>query len=202
MEEKQLDLRGLVCADRAERIRAALAETGLESLRIVVDDDAKADHARDTAERLGWAAAVQRQGAEVHVILTRDKNGTPVPAPAAALQPSGRPPRVVGFITSSVLGVGDEQLGRVLMRAFVKTLKELDPLPERLIFVNSGVRLTTSGSELIADLRELESCGVRILSCGTCLDYYQLKDSLEVGTVTNMYEIVTSLAASDRVLKP
>jgi len=202
MEEKQLDLRGLVCADRAERIRAALAESGLESLRIVVDDDAKADHARDTAERLGWSAAVQRQGAEVHVVLTRGKSGTPAPAPAAALQPSGHPPCVVGFITSSVLGVGDEQLGRVLMRAFVKTLKELDPLPERLIFVNSGVRLTTRGSELIADLRELESRGVRILSCGTCLDYYQLKDALEVGAVTNMYETVTALAAADRVLKP
>jgi len=77
MEEKQLDLRGLVCADRAERIRAALAESGLESLPIVVDDDAKADHARDTAERLGWSAAVQRQEAEIHVILTRGKSGTP-----------------------------------------------------------------------------------------------------------------------------
>ena len=98
--------------------------------------------------------------------------------------------------------MGDEQLGRVLMRAFVKTLKELDPLPERLIFVNSAVRLTTKGSELIADLRELESRGVRILSCGTCLDYYQLKDVLEIGTVTNMHEIVTSLIAADRVLKP
>jgi len=202
MEEKQLDVRGLICADRAERIRAALAESGLESLRIVVDDDAKADHARDTAAPLGWAAAVQRRGAEVHVVLTRDKRGTPAPAPGVALQPNGRPLRVVGYITSSVLGVGDEQLGRVLMRAFVKTLKELDPLPERLLFVNNGVRLTTNGSELIADLRELESRGVRILSCGTCLDYYQLQDALEIGVVTNMHDIVTSLIAADRVLKP
>lgn len=202
MEEKQLDLRGLICADRAERIRAALAESGLESLRIVVDDDAKADHARDTAAPLGWAAAVQRRGAEVHVVLTRDKSETPAPAPGVALQPTGRPLRVVGYITSSVLGVGDEQLGRVLMRAFLKTLKELDPLPERLLFVNNGVRLTTNGSELIADLRELESRGVRILSCGTCLDYYQLQDALEIGVVTNMHDIVTSLIAADRVLKP
>ncbi|NLF71849.1 MAG: sulfurtransferase-like selenium metabolism protein YedF [Candidatus Anammoximicrobium sp.] len=199
---KQLDLRGLVCADRAEHIRAALAESGLESLDIVVDDDAKADHARDTAAPLGWSAAVPRQGAEVHVILTRDRSATPVPTPAAALPTTGRSPRVVGYIASSVLGVGDEQLGRVLMRAFVKTLKELDPLPERLIFVNSGVRLTTKGSELIADLRELESRGVRILSCGTCLDYYQLKDALEIGTATNMHETVTALAEADRVLKP
>lgn len=118
------------------------------------------------------------------------------------MQAAGQPLRVVGFITASVLGVGDEQLGRILMRAFIKTLKELNPLPERLIFVNSGVRLTTEGSELIADLRELEARGVRMLSCGTCLDYYQLKDALAVGTVTNMFEIVTSLVAADRVLRP
>lgn len=118
------------------------------------------------------------------------------------MQSAGQPLRVVGFITASVLGMGDEQLGRILMRSFIKTLKELNPLPERLIFVNSGVRLTTEGSELIADLRELEAHGVRMLSCGTCLDYYQLKDALAVGTVTNMFEIVTSLVAADRVLRP
>lgn len=203
MAEKQIDLRGLICADRAERIRAVLAEPGVEALRIIVDDDAKADHARDTAARLGWAAAAQRQGAEVHVVLTRSENAAPVAAPAVAPQQAvGQPLRVVGFITSSVMGVGDEQLGRVLMRAFIKTLKELNPLPERLIFVNSGVRLTTPGSELLADLRELEGRGVRITSCGTCLDYYHLQDSLQVGTVTNMHEIATSLVAADRVLKP
>jgi selenium metabolism protein YedF len=81
-------------------------------------------------------------------------------------------------------------------------LKELDPLPERVFFVNSGVRLTTRGSALLGDLRELEQRGVRLLSCGTCLDYYHLQDALEIGTVTNMYDIAAALVAADRVLKP
>ena len=202
MREEQIDLRGLICADRAERIGVALAEPGLESLCVLVSDDAKADHARDTAARLGWTATIQPQGADRLVMLTRSGKPAPVAAPATSPPATGRPLRVLGFITSPVRGVGDEPLGRILMRAFIKTLKELQPLPDQLIFVNSGVRLTTKGSELTADLRELESRGVRILSCGTCLDYYQLKDALEVGTVTNMHEIVTSLVAADRVLKP
>lgn len=202
MAEQHLDLRGLICADRAERIRKALGEPGLDTLRVVVDDDAKADHARDTAGRLGWAAAIERQGAEVQVVLSRSASGVPAAAPAIAVRSAGQPLRVVGYITSCVLGVGDEQLGRILMRAFIKTLKDLDPLPEKLFFVNSGVRLTTRGSELIADLRELEGRGVRMLSCGTCLDYYHLNDALEVGAVTNIFAIATSLVAADRVLKP
>jgi selenium metabolism protein YedF len=179
-----------------------LAESGLESLRVVVSDDAKADHARDTAARLGWSATIRQQETDRLVVLTRSGKPAPVAGPALAPHATGQPLRVVGFITSNVMGVGDEQLGRILMRAFVKTLKELNPLPAQLVFANSGVRLTTKGSDLIADLRELESRGVRILSCGTCLDYYQLMDALEVGTVTNMYEMTVALVAADRVLKP
>ena len=202
MAEQYLDLRGLICADRAERIRAALGAPGLEALRVVVDDDAKADHARDTAGRLGWVAVIEHQGADVHVVLRRSESGAPEAATALAARPAGEPLRVVVYVSSSLMGVGDEQLGRILMRAFIKTLKELDPLPEKLLFVNSGVRLTTQGSELIADLRDLEGRGVRILSCGTCLDYYHLNEALQVGTATNIFEITTSLVAADRVLKP
>ena len=90
---------------------------------------------------------------------------------------------------------------------FVKTLKELDPRPERMIFANSGVRVTTEGSppaggsDLIDDLKALERSGVEILSCGTCLDYYGLVDSLRVGRASNMYEIASSLLGAERVVK-
>lgn len=213
MPEKQLDLRGLICADRAEQIRAALAEPGLDSLRVVVDDQAKADHAQRTAAAVGWAAEIQPQSEGFHVLLrpAATASGTfaagtatvaPAVAPASEPQREGHSLQFVVYLNSSELGVGDEQLGRILMRAFIKTLKELDPLPKCVFFVNSGVRLTTRGSELLGDLRELERRGVRLLSCGTCLDYYHLQEALEIGTVTNMYDIAAALVAADRVLKP
>jgi selenium metabolism protein YedF len=116
--------------------------------------------------------------------------------------PPAAAPRVVVLVASDLFGIGDEPLGRVLVRAFVKTLREIQPLPQRLIFVNAGVRLTTEGSDLLADLAALAEAGVEVVSCGTCLDYYELADRLRVGTVTNMYDIVSSLAAADRVIRP
>lgn len=108
----------------------------------------------------------------------------------------------VVFIASHELGTGDPELGPVLMRMFILTLKESDPLPAAMIFVNSGVRLTTAGSLLLGDLRDLEARGVEVLSCGTCLDFYQLKDELQAGTVTTMRRIVGLLSCAERVIRP
>jgi sulfur relay (sulfurtransferase) complex TusBCD TusD component (DsrE family) len=91
------------------------------------------------------------------------------------------------------------------MNAFIKTLKEVAPAPATVIFANSGIYLTTEGSELIEDIRTLEEQGVEILSCGTCLDYYDVyynhsKEPI-VGKASNMYEIVQALISSDRIVK-
>ena len=58
------------------------------------------------------------------------------------------------------------------------------------------------GSPALEDLKSLEAQGVEIMSCGTCLDYYGLKDKLVVGNVTNMYNIVETQAKAAKVIKP
>ena len=88
------------------------------------------------------------------------------------------------------------------MKSFVVTLKELKPLPWRIIFMNGGVRMAADGSEVLPYLQELENLGVEVLSCGTCLDFFHLKEKVRVGRVSNMYEIINSLADSTSVLKP
>ena len=79
------------------------------------------------------------------------------------------------------------------MKAYLKTLAEVCPLPETIVFLNSGVNLSVEGSEALGALRELEGMGVEILSCGTCLDYYKVKDKLAVGQVSNMYTIAEKM---------
>ena len=111
-------------------------------------------------------------------------------------------PRVVAFIASDRFGEGDPELGRILMRAFIKTVGELEPRPGKLIFANGGVRLTTEGSDLLPDLAALADQGIEIISCGTCLDFFGLVDRLEVGVASNMYEIAQALVEADRVVKP
>lgn len=97
------------------------------------------------------------------------------------------------LITTDSLGRGREELGKILMSNFIVTIKESPVLPEKIIFLNSGVFLAIKGSPVLEELEQLESLGVGILSCGTCLDYYQIKDNLAVGTITNMYDTVESL---------
>ncbi|OHB69887.1 MAG: hypothetical protein A2V70_02365 [Planctomycetes bacterium RBG_13_63_9] len=122
--------------------------------------------------------------------------------PAPSCQAPAAGPRVVAMVASDRFGEGEEELGRILMRAFIKTLKDVDPRPGKVIFANAGVRLTTEGSDLIDDIRALESGGVEIISCGTCLDYYRLLDKLQVGVASNMYEIASTLVQADRIVRP
>jgi selenium metabolism protein YedF len=75
------------------------------------------------------------------------------------------------------------------MRAFLYTLTESEALPARIILMNGGVKLAVEGSDSLINLRRLAERGVEILACGTCLEFYQLKDALAVGRVSNMYEI-------------
>jgi len=106
------------------------------------------------------------------------------------------------YIDNCCMGSGDEKLGSILMKAFLKTLPELNTLPKTIIFVNNGVFLTTIDSPELETIKSLESAGCTILVCGTCLDFYHLKDKLALGQVSNMFEIATLLTGSDKVVTP
>ena len=100
------------------------------------------------------------------------------------------------------MGTGNDELGKVLIKGFIYAVTQLDTLPKKMLFYNGGATLTTEGSDSIEDLKSLEAQGVEILTCGTCLDYYHLKDKLVVGGVTNMYSIVESMAEAGKIIRP
>lgn len=100
------------------------------------------------------------------------------------------------------MGSGNDELGKVLIKGFIFAVSQLDVLPKKMLFYNGGVMLTTEGSPALEDLKKLEAQGVEILSCGTCLDYYKRKDVLKVGGVTNMYDIVSSMAEAGKIIRP
>jgi selenium metabolism protein YedF len=182
--------------------RKAMLEVGVDVVRVRVDRDAPAENIQRMARSQGWETQESREGDEIHLTLSRGElPSETAETPAAERRCSGGGPKVVVFVASDLFGVGDEPLGRVLMRAFVKTMKELDTQPTKVIFANAGVRLTTAGSDLVEDLQALEREGVQVMSCGTCLDYYHLADSLQVGISSNMFEIATALVEADRVVK-
>ena len=204
MKAKHVDARGLACPQPVVLARKAILESGVEKVCVVVDNDVSAENVQRMATSQGWDVSVEKMEEELHLTLSKGEppRAAATGQPARCAEAPAESSQVVVLVTSNLFGTGEAELGRILMRAFIKTLKDLDPLPQKIIFANSGVRLTTAGSDLIDDLRELESGGVEILSCGTCLDYYGLLDSLEVGTKSNMYEIASSLVEADRVVGP
>lgn len=104
------------------------------------------------------------------------------------------------FISSDKIGEGDIELGKILMKGFVYTLTETKPYPKYIILVNSGVNLSTGNEDTIENLKKLENFGVEIVSCGTCLDFYNLKESLKVGRVSNMYDILEIMKNTDKTI--
>lgn len=110
--------------------------------------------------------------------------------------------KTVVVVSADHMGEGSEELGRILIKGFLFALTQQEHLPSTVLFYNGGAKLTTEGSASLEDLKTLEANGVEILTCGTCLDYYGLKDKLEVGGVTNMYVIVEKQMQADLVLRP
>lgn len=104
------------------------------------------------------------------------------------------------FVNSERIGEGDDTLGGKLMASFFYALVRAEDRPGTVVFMNGGVRLTCKGSPTLDDLRLLAADGVTVLSCGTCLDYYGLKDKLAVGVVGNMNDTVSLLMAADDVV--
>lgn len=91
------------------------------------------------------------------------------------------------------MGKDNAELGKILMKSFIYTVSETSPYPKTLIFYNEGVRLTCEDSQVLDDIKKLEDLGVEIISCGTCLDYLNLKENLKVGSISNMYTIYEKL---------
>ena len=130
--------------------------------------------------------------------------GTPAAqeeASEAVCHPDKRDNTVV-VIASDKMGSGNDELGKVLIKGFIYALSQLPKLPSTVIFYNGGATIPVEGSVSLEDLKNLEAQGVQIMTCGTCLDYYNLKDKLAVGSVTNMYAIVETLSNASKILRP
>ena len=115
---------------------------------------------------------------------------------------TARSENIVLVLSSDKMGEGDEKLGHTLMKGFIYALTEQDVLPKTILLYNNGAKLSVEGSDSLADLKLLESQGVEILTCGTCLNYYGLSEKLAVGTVTNMYVIAEKKMKASMIIQP
>jgi len=106
------------------------------------------------------------------------------------------------YINSSTLGQGDENLGNKLMVSFLKSLIKNNTRIHAVFCVNSGAFLTCQNPETIALFKELNQKGAVISTCGTCLDFYGLRDQLQVGEAGSMDLAITLMQQADQVIRP
>lgn len=104
------------------------------------------------------------------------------------------------FIGKEIIGAGNEELGKSLMKMFFYTISEGEDLPKAILFMNDGVKVPTLNEQAIEHLKDLEAKGVEILTCGACLNFYKLEDNLKVGKVSNMYDITNTMKESSKVI--
>lgn len=191
---KTIDCRNMACPLPVVTVKRALEETPGEALQVFLDDGAPRENVARFAVNRGFAVTETAVDGGVALVITGD--GSPVTVGSGtAVGPT------VMLIASDRLGDGPEELGRLLMKNFIITLLELERLPDRILFVNSGVLLATDGSEVVEALEKLGDRGVEILSCGICLDYFHRRNKLRAGEVTNMFAIAESLLSAGSVVR-
>jgi selenium metabolism protein YedF len=150
-------------------------------------------------EKLGHTVQAELKGDGIYLHI-RDEGTAPVELQVGKAEPAEGP--LVLVVPSEYMGRGEhDELGHILVRAFFHTLGEVEPLPQRIVFYNSGVKLVAQGSPVMEDLCALSEQGIEILACGTCLEYYGLKDELAVGEISNMYTIAETMLGAGRVIK-
>ena len=188
-----IDCRGLACPQPVVTTKKALDQIEEGNLIVIVNNAVSSNNVERFVLSQGCSVEVEEKGGEFHLHIRKAK---------IAEESKRRGQKVVVYVNSQFLGVGEEALGTILIRSFFKTLLDSETMPFRMIFINSGVRLTSEGSEVLETLKSLSEKGVEILSCGTCLDFYGLKEKVKVGMTSNMYDIVQSLMEADRLIRP
>lgn len=203
---KTVDARGLACPQPVIRAKEALKEMKDGTLEILVSEEIAVQNLMKLGNYSNMKPSSEKLGEKEFKVVFHVDGDAAETAVAGdgpeTCQPDAVKKGLVAVVSSDRMGDGDDALGHILMKSFLYTLTKLEAYPETVLFYNGGVRLTTEGSESIGDLKDLEAQGVEILSCGTCLDYYGLKEQLRVGGVTNMYEIAEKMAGASAVIRP
>ena len=194
----EIDARGKACPEPVILAKKAL-ETH-DGVVITVNDEAAVQNVRRLAEGMGCSVTVERRGAEAALSISRQAGANRGAGESCTLEPASSGPVVVA-VASDVMGRGDDELGRVLLRSFLHTLTEASKKPDVMIFFNTCVRLAVNGSDVLADLAALTGAGTKILVCGTCLGFFELKDQLGAGVISNMYDISEAMLGAGKLVQ-
>lgn len=190
-----VDARGLGCPVPVIKTKKALEALESGNVLTIVDNKVAMENVTKLVKNLQYSYNVVEDKGEFYIDITK---GTDV---EISVKSTDNLYDSVVLVGSNKFGEGHSDLGDILVKGYFYTLSEMDTYPKAIIFLNSGAYLTCEESKVLKDLKILESKGVEIITCGTCLDFYNLSSKLEVGGVSNMYTIVEHLNSSKKVIR-
>ncbi|RLB83135.1 MAG: sulfurtransferase-like selenium metabolism protein YedF [Deltaproteobacteria bacterium] len=193
-----LNCRGLACPQPVLRTKHFVeSNPQVPEFTIIVDNAASAQNVVRFVESQGFSASLQQKGTDFEIKAIKSEE---IGAEAAGRGEVKSSEKILVMITKNTMGSGDDVLGEGLMLNFLNTLNEMGEALWRLVFLNSGVKLTIAGAKTLPAIQQLEAQGISVLVCGTCLNHFNLLDQKRVGETTNMLDIVTSLQLADKVI--
>ncbi len=196
-----IDVKGKLCPLPLIEVKKRLdAMPEGEIFEVLLDNETAKDNVTRFLQDAGCSPETGGGGGQWTVRAVKAIAPGNLNPPESYCSPSAANPVVV--FKNDKMGTGDGDLGSILMKAFVNTLKEINPRPSALVFYNSGVFLACEGSVLIPALGELEASGTRLFVCGTCLDFYGLKNKLKVGRISNMLDILEIISRANPPIIP
>ena len=194
---------GDACPIPVVKTQKAMQELGgAGTVETLVDNETAVQNLGKLAASKGCTSKTEKLGEnEYRVTITVGENAK-VEEQSGECYTCGKPKTVV-VLSSDKMGSGNDELGGALMKAFVFALSQQETLPDTILCYNGGVKLTWRGLGVSRrTVKGMAARGVEIMSCGTCLNFYDLKEKLAVGEVTNMYVIVEKMSGADRVVRP
>ncbi len=200
-----LDCKGLKCPEPVLRVKTYLEENRGDAFAVVVDNEASRENVLRFGRSQGCEVSVHAGAGNCFVVTvspgrksTESKTFRKEDYPCEI--PDGR--NLIYVISSDSMGRGSDELGWGLLQTYVATIEQVTPLPSHILLYNGGVKLAATANKGLEALQNLEKKGVHIWSCGTCLEFFHLEEDRQVGTITNMYDIMNTMATAGKVVSP
>lgn len=192
-----IDCRGLNCPMPVINTKKHLEEMESGAATTIVDNEVAKNNVVKLVSKLGYGYEVKENQGLYEITITK---GICENNMVNEVKASNANESLTIVIGTNVMGQGEEELGKILIKGYIFALSEAEVVPKDLIFLNSGVKLTVEGSNVIDSLKKLEEKGCKIQVCGTCLDFYNVKDKILIGEISNMYSIVETMNSAGRVI--
>ncbi|MFN4132041.1 MAG: sulfurtransferase-like selenium metabolism protein YedF [Caldimicrobium sp.] len=180
---REVDARGLPCPQPVIKTKEALEEISVgEKIKVLIDSEISLNNIEKFLSAKGHKLlSVEEAKGEFHLLIEKGEGfgeeDYTITCPTEEAKK-----KLLLIVASDHIGE-DPELGKILLKGFFDTMLVHNLIPDRIFFMNTGVRLTTIDDIILPQLKELEKRGAEIFTCGTCLNYYHLEDKLKVGFI-------------------